>query len=691
MATWKALLLFAAGTSAFQSSATRKTLNFSPLIQNSHFTTSPAQGHSPFATLETRSSVVELAEAYLKRVLHLPEGTWKPREDSYQDQATQIWHLYFRQLLQEGLVEVVDGDVNLNVLNGRVISYGDSFYRGPVPSLRNPSRYDNTTYDLSHYCRQLERLGAVHRLFTGHPHAHDLTQGLFTQAGFTQSSSEEDAYRYNTYCANQHRLLDAIQARFTQTSDVDPQVSNPVDAALYFILAAHPNIAEADAIAGNLDIHRQNTVTRHIAEDNIAHDPFDKLLFESPYPNLVRLSNLPLAISSIYASLVYVQTNQLVLPNPPAPNLDPDGLDLPTNTVLPLAWKLVVELPENHYKAYIDAYVPSRILKVVDWVSDFDHHPTGELERARHPWPGDGTCSLNPPRSENVISQRGVFKDASGPATGATAYKVWPLGINDPLDGEGLREVLRSPHDTLASPLGWHSIPARHNPNWDPELPLQPTGELPDVEWAWRTGHKEGDEGETCHFVETWGNNVQAQENWEGRGKFLRNHRPDGGPDSSNLMFNYSYGASSKHDGEDIDPHAYVDLAITQLFYVINAVHDLFYRYGFTEAAGNFQSYNFGKGGKEDDAVLAYAQDGSRTNNANFVTPPDGIQGKMRVYIWTHSVPFRDASLDTGIVVHELSHGLSRRLTGGPRNSRCLGTDEGAGLSEGWGDFTAVL
>lgn len=63
----------------------------------------------------------------------------------------------------------------------------------------------------------------------------------------------------------------------------------------------------------------------------------------------------------------------------------------------------------------------------------------------------------------------------------------------------------------------------------------------------------------------------------------------------------------------------------------------------------------------------------------------------MRVFIWTNSQPLRDAALDTGIIVHELSYGLSRRLTGGPRNSRCLGTDEGQGLGEGWGDFIAVL
>jgi len=50
-------------------------------------------------------------------------------------------------------------------------------------------------------------------------------------------------------------------------------------------------------------------------------------------------------------------------------------------------------------------------------------------------------------------------------------------------------------------------------------------------------------------------------------------------------------------------------------------------RYGFTEEAGNFQQHNFGRGGKQDDAVIANAQDGSGFNNANFMTPPDGQNG----------------------------------------------------------------
>lgn len=117
----------------------------------------------------------------------------------------------------------------------------------------------------------------------------------------------------------------------------------------------------------------------------------------------------------------------------------------------------------------------------------------------------------------------------------------------------------------------------------------------------------------------------------------------------------------------------------------------MYYRYGFDEVSGNFQQENFGRGGKGDDAVIANAQDGSGYNNANFMTPPDGQKGRCRMYLWNTATPYRDGDLEAGIVIHELSHGLSTRLTGGPANSGCLGWGESGGMGEGWGDFLATV
>ncbi|KAK0502306.1 Fungalysin metallopeptidase-domain-containing protein [Armillaria luteobubalina] len=144
----------------------------------------------------------------------------------------------------------------------------------------------------------------------------------------------------------------------------------------------------------------------------------------------------------------------------------------------------------------------------------------------------------------------------------------------------------------------------------------------------------------------TWGNNVFAQENWEGQNSFIDN---------------------------------YDFLPLTRVF-----------RYGFDEVSGNFQQHNFGRGGEENDAVIANAQDGSGYNNANFMTPPDGRNGRMRMYLWNTALPYRDGDMEAGIVIHELSHGLSTRLTGGPASSSCLGWGESGGMGEGWGDFLAT-
>ncbi|KAJ1925827.1 hypothetical protein IWQ60_004314 [Tieghemiomyces parasiticus] len=256
-------------------------------------------------------------------------------------------------------------------------------------------------------------------------------------------------------------------------------------------------------------------------------------------------------------------------------------------------WDMEVEMEENWLHAHVST-ATGQVLSLVDWVSDAQYH-------------------------------------------------VYPLGINDPLDGN--RTLLTDPHDKEASPLGWH------------------------------------DKGHGEKFTDTRGNNVYAQENLEGANQWVNNHRPSGG---EGLIFDFPLDLTA-------NPGTYLDAAVTNLFYINNMVHDLFYRYGFNEKAGNFQDNNFGKGGQGGDAVIANAQDGSGYNNANFATPPDGRHGKMRMYVWNGIQPNRDGDLESGIVIHEYAHGISTRLTGGPANSGCLGWGEAGGMGEGWGDFFATI
>ncbi|HZN10562.1 MAG TPA: M36 family metallopeptidase, partial [Blastocatellia bacterium] len=126
--------------------------------------------------------------------------------------------------------------------------------------------------------------------------------------------------------------------------------------------------------------------------------------------------------------------------------------------------------------------------------------------------------------------------------------------------------------------------------------------------------------------------------------------------------------------------------AQVNLFYWVNRFHDILYDFGFDEAAGNFQRDNFGRGGAGGDPVIADAQDGGGINNANFTSPPDGEPGRLQMYLWS-GMPQRDGDYDQGVIIHELTHGLSSRLVG---NGTGLAGVHGRGLSEGWSDYFSV-
>ncbi|KAJ3211733.1 Fungalysin/Thermolysin Extracellular metalloproteinase 5 [Dinochytrium kinnereticum] len=230
------------------------------------------------------------------------------------------------------------------------------------------------------------------------------------------------------------------------------------------------------------------------------------------------------------------------------------------------------------------------------------------------------------------------------------AYNVLPLGINDPESGD--RVMVLDPAHPVSSPHGWHM-----------QVSLESSKKAK-------------------NFTVTVGNNVYAHENLDGKNEWKNKIRPDGKKD---LIFDFPLNLTIQ------EPSEYIDAAVTNLFYWNNAIHDLFYLYGFTEKAGNFQEDNLGRGGEGGDAVIANAQDGSGYNNANFATPPDGGHGRMRMYAWSVTTPYRDGDMEGGIIMHEYAHGISIRLTGGPKNSGCLGWGEAGGMGEGWGDFFATI
>ncbi|KAJ3001901.1 UNVERIFIED_CONTAM: hypothetical protein HDU68_006585 [Siphonaria sp. JEL0065] len=61
------------------------------------------------------------------------------------------------------------------------------------------------------------------------------------------------------------------------------------------------------------------------------------------------------------------------------------------------------------------------------------------------------------------------------------------------------------------------------------------------------------------------------------------------------------------------------------------------------------------------------------------------------MYIFNLATPDRDGALENDIIIHEIGHGLSNRLTGGPANSNCLSTTASGGLGEGWSDVLGYI
>ncbi|MFT5450721.1 MAG: hypothetical protein ACI9N9_000201 [Enterobacterales bacterium] len=141
---------------------------------------------------------------------------------------------------------------------------------------------------------------------------------------------------------------------------------------------------------------------------------------------------------------------------------------------------------------------------------------------------------------------------------------------------------------------------------------------------------------------ETKGNNVDA---------YVDITAPDGFGDANDARatttsadtFDYSYDYGINSTTAEAR-----NAAVVNLFYVNNFLHDWFYDNGFNEAAGNAQLTNFGRGGAENDPLLAEGQDHSGLNNANMSTPSDGGSPRMQMFL------FQDGAASTNFNVDGL-------------------------------------
>ena len=187
------------------------------------------------------------------------------------------------------------------------------------------------------------------------------------------------------------------------------------------------------------------------------------------------------------------------------------------------------------------------------------------------------------------------------------SYRVIPYNYVSPL--ETSRQLISNPENAAASPKGWHDANTA-------------TGNI-----------------STLKYTVTRGNNVWARSDYSGTNpttasttSTANGYAPDGG---AALSFDFAY------PGTSAQPKTYIDAACTNLFYMNNVCHDLWYQYGFNEANGNYQNSNYTTVASPaaGDYVYADAQDGSTAstptlNNSNFTAPVDGSKGRMQMYLW---------------------------------------------------------
>ncbi|WP_055435996.1 T9SS-dependent M36 family metallopeptidase [Lacinutrix algicola] len=207
----------------------------------------------------------------------------------------------------------------------------------------------------------------------------------------------------------------------------------------------------------------------------------------------------------------------------------------------------------------------------------------------------DGHTNHNGHNTFSETKTVNLFKNESMLMADGSQYNVFAIPTESP--NHGSITLVSDPADDNASPFGWHD-----------------TDGLAGAE-----------------YTITRGNNVWAKDDVAGDNTNV-GYAPEGG---ASLDFNFAFSP-------DQQPIGYRDVAITNLFYMNNIMHDVWYQYGFDEVSGNFQLNNYGNGGAGGDFVFADAQDGSGNNNANFSTPTDGSNPRMQMFLWNASGALSD-------------------------------------------------
>ena len=257
--------------------------------------------------------------------------------------------------------------------------------------------------------------------------------------------------------------------------------------------------------------------------------------------------------------------------------------------------------------------------------------------------------------------------------------------VVDAEDGRVIRSVNTTLYQKPQNPRGL--VFERESPQPNPTPGVRVSGDRPYVQRTLQpfTGDPVASPKGWVDGTQTVGNNVVAGSNPIGRRQIL-DPVPTTAPDG-NFSFPLELGPGAPPVTN------FVDAATVNLFYWANKAHDRFYAVGFDEAAGNFQTDNFGRGGIGGDPMLAYSQYGvaaagrAQLDNAFFTTYrgfEDGSRVSINMFLWDggEAKVFTDGSFDAEVITHEYTHGVSNRLVEGVYENF-----QGASMGEAWSDY----
>lgn len=303
----------------------RKSLGFGPVLPHAVFKSSPYQIQvNSFSPQSPDADPLDIARLFVEDLLlgRLSEdSSFAIRKDSYTDAATGVSHVYVRQLING--IEVADGDININIKDGVVLSYGDSvrhsipnslfillkcriqFYRGAVPPpFVNPAAATDVARPHETYCTALyEQVQSSHVAYSGG------SQTVFKPSTASDSVNPVVQPLYEANCAQL-----AVPHAFHSSSG---DIADPREPLLQFMIAATPNEHVAEDILARYNAHVANMTS------TLTH----KLVGEGHEYLVEMIENVPDAVAPVKTTIAYVQV--------------PHGEE----TVLSLVWKVMQFCP----------------------------------------------------------------------------------------------------------------------------------------------------------------------------------------------------------------------------------------------------------------------------------------------------------------------------------------------------------